>query len=315
MSVNVSAASNRIFQEYNLTLLQGFAEAPLVADAYAMEVPSSSRSTLHAWLLNQATVREWLGKRVANSFGTASWEVINRNWELTFEFDVNQIEDDLEGLVASAVMAARDDGMKWAQHRDLLCAQTLEAGFTQNCFDGQFFFDTDHPVDPAGITSGTFQNLFTGAPLTHANFRQAYTQLHKFKKEDGMPMVPPGSQVSLVHPPALSLEAEQILLVKNLTASASYGLFGTGGMSENPLVGKAVPVENAYLTSDTTWYLTVAKGNVKPIMFQRRQAVQVNEIGPGSQLFFDEKKIRIGTDARYEASFTLPQLAIGNKAS
>jgi hypothetical protein len=49
---------------------------------------------------------------------------------------------------------------------------------------------------------------------------------------------------------------------------------------------------------------------MKPILFQRRQGVETMELGPGSQLYFDEKKIQIGMDARYQASYGLPQLAI-----
>ena len=315
MSVNVYQSQiNRIFQEFNTTLLKAFDIAPRVSDVYSMEVPSSSRSTLHAWLGDQATVREWFGQRKCNSFGTRVWEVVNRNWELTYEFDVRQIQDDLEGLVSQAVMRARSDGRKWSRHQDKLCAQVLEAGFTAACYDGQNFFDPSHPVDIEGITSGTYSNLHTSSALTHASFNTALTGLHKLKLEDGSPMIPLDAEVSLIVPPALSLTADQILLVKSLTAAASYGLFGTTGASDNPLVGRAKKVENAWLTSDTTWYLTVNDAGIKPIMFQRRQGVETLELGPGSQLYFDEKKVRIGMDSRYTASYTFPQLAVANQA-
>lgn len=317
MSVNVPAAINRTFQEYNTTLLQAFDEAPRVCQAYATEIPSSSRSTLHAWLGNQATVREWVGKRVLNSMGARYWEVVNRNWELSYSFDVNQILDDLEGLIASALMRARGDGVKWARHEDLLCAATLEAGVSKLCWDGQYFFDTDHPIDIEGLTSGTYSNKFTSAPLSFTTFDQALTQMHSFKLEDGSPMVPSGTKLRLIHPPALRLKAQQICSIATLTPAASYGLFGTSGVSENPFYGAAEPVENAYLTDAGNWYLTAedAGGMIKPIMFQRRQAVQTQEQGPGSALYFDEKKVAIGQDARYEASYTFPQLAIFNSAT
>jgi phage major head subunit gpT-like protein len=314
MSVNVQAAINRIFQEFNATMIKAFDSAPVVSPKYAVEVPSSSRSTLHAWLGDQATVREWKGSRKHNSFGTRYWEVVNRSWELSYEFDVNQISDDLSSLVAAAVMRARQNGAKWARHKDLLCAATLEAGFSALCYDGQYYFDTDHPVDVEGITSGTYGNLLTGSPLTHANFYKALKRLHSFKLEDGSPAVPVGTGLKLMYPSALMDAADAILGVKNLTAAASYSLFGTSGATENPLYGKAEPVENAFLTSDTTWYLTAEDDGIMPIMFQRRQAVESNEQGPGSQIYYDQKKVRIGTDARYEASYTLPQLAVASQA-
>ena len=212
-------------------------------------------------------------------------------------------------------MRARSNGRKWKRHQDLLVSATLEAGTTSPCYDGQNFFDTSHPNDIEGLTSGTFQNKFAGNPLTHANFNGNLVQMHSYKLEDGSPMVPPGTELSLVIPPALRLQAEQIIAVKNLTAAASYGLFGTAGASENPLYGKAKIVENAYLTNPQNWYLCADDAGIKPILFQRRQAVETLELGPGSQLYFDEKKVRIGMDARYQASYSLPQLAIFNSAT
>lgn len=307
--MNVESAINRVFQEYNTTLLKSLDDAPRVSPAYAMEVPSSSRSTLHGWLADQSSVSEWLGKRKARSMGTRHWEVVNRSWELTYQFEVNQILDDLSGLVASAIMKARSNGGKWARHEDTLCAAALEAGTTANCYDGQFFFDTDHPTDLEGITSGTFSNVITGA-LTHANLYVALKRILGFKNPDGSPMVPPGAKLKLMTPPALMDAVDSILFVKSLTAAAAYALFGTSGASENPLYQRLDPVQNQYLTSDTAWYVIAEADGIKPVMFQRRQAVESQELGPGSQLYFDEKKVQIGGDSRYEASVTLPQLAL-----
>jgi phage major head subunit gpT-like protein len=309
MSVNVEAASNRIFQEYQTRLLKALDDAPRVASAYAMEVPSSSRSSLHAWLANQSSVKEWLGRRKLNSFGTRHWEVVNRNWELSYSFDVNQIADDLSGLVAEAVMAARQNGAKWARHEDLLCASTLEAGNAATCYDGQFFFDSDHPTDLEGLTSGTFDNTISGA-LSHSTVYSALKKLMSYKNMDGSPMVPPGAKVKLMTPPALMDRVDSILYTKSLTPATAYALFGTGGASENPLYQRMEGVTNQYLTSDTVWYVVAEVDGIKPIMFQRRQGIETAEQGPGSQLYFDEKKVAIGTDSRYEASFTHPQLAL-----
>jgi phage major head subunit gpT-like protein len=42
----------------------------------------------------------------------------------------------------------------------------LKAGFSTNCWDGQFFFDTDHPILLADGTTGTYANTDggTGTP-------------------------------------------------------------------------------------------------------------------------------------------------------
>lgn len=308
MSMTIKTAANRVLQEYKQDFLKSADEAPHLWPDYATEVPSRSRSTLHAWLANQATVREWVGPRVAKNMSSMTWEVTNRKWELTFEFDRDQVEDDLEGLVASAVMAARDQGEKFARHADLLVAQTLEAGVSSLCYDGQFFFDTDHPVDPDGVTSGTFDND-RALSLTHANYNTVYTAMLGFQNYDGSPAVLPQGLILMV-PPALNLTAKQIVEVDTLTPAAAYGLVNTTGASRNPIVGSARVVVNQYLTSTTRWYLLAGGGVIKPIMLQQRRPLEIDEQREGSDLYFEEEKFRIGGSARYAASYTIPTLAI-----
>lgn len=310
MSVNVKAAANRVFQEFRTDLIKSKNAAPTLWRSFGMEVPSMSKSSLHAWLANQAAVREWKGPRIAKNMGTRTWEVINRKWELTYGFERDQIDDDLSGLVNGAILEARNQGFKWARHEDLLCAQTLEAGISTECYDGQFFFDTDHPVDLDGITSGTFDNDLQLA-LTHANFNTAYVSLKSRKNVDGSPRVL--GQLELQVPVALGLAADQIVNVDTLTPLAAIGLFGTSGPSKNPLFGKARVLVNPFLSDDARWYLYESDGPIRPILFQRRRALEVAEIGEGSELYFNEEKFEIGGSARYEASYTLPELALTSK--
>jgi phage major head subunit gpT-like protein len=310
MSVTIKAAINRIYQEFRTEALKEFDAAPRLWREFAMEVPSSARSTLHAWLANQATVREWLGPRIANDMSTRTWEVLNKKWELTYKFNRDQIDDDLSGLVAGAIMEARQSGEKFARHEDLLIAQTLEAGLAALCFDGQFFFDTDHPVDVDGVVSGTFSNKLTSSALNFVNFEVAWTRLKDFKNADGSPMVTPGTRLILMVPTALTLKAKQIVEQPYITPATAFGLSTTTGASPNPFAGSAMVLENPYLSSTTRWFLIAAGGLMKPLMLQRRRPLEMKEIGTDSELYFQQEQIQIGSDARYAASYTLPQLAI-----
>jgi len=311
MAVKIPAAANRVFQEFRTDFLKSSQEAETFWREYAMEVPSRSRSTMHAWLANQATVREWKGPRQAKSMSGRTWEVVNRKWELTYEFERDQLDDDLEGLVVSSVMEARNSGQKFARHEDKLVADTLELGISTNCWDGQFFFDTDHPVDIDGVVSGTFDNDLALA-LTHANFQTAVEKMMRFKNEDGSPKVMPGGLMLMV-PPELELTGKQIVEIDLLTPGAAYGLFGTAGVSKNPLIGKARLFMNPYLTDSARWYLMATGGMIKPLMLQRRRPLETSEEGEDSTLYFEEEKFRIGGSARYAASYTLPELAITSK--
>jgi len=312
MSVHIqNAAAQQVFQEFNTTLMTAFGDTPSVWTEYGIEVPSSSLKTLHAWLVDQEQVTEWKGSRILADMGTLVWEVINRDWQIGWKFHERQIRDDLKGLTQLAIMKARSYGQKWKNHEDKLCADTVQAGVSKECYDGQYFFDTDHPVDVYGITSGTFANLFTGRGLTLANFDFGLQQLKQMKLPDGSPWVGPGSKIKLLHETTNNLRAQQLCKEAWFSPSAAFGLSGTSGASTNPFVGQAENIENQWMNDEPgVWYLAAEVYGIKPIMFQRRQDVETDEQGPGSAIYFEKKEYHIGQDARYEASYTHPQLML-----
>ncbi len=317
MSLTVSAAANRIFQEFRTDFFQEFDRGLTLWRTFGMEIPVNSRSTLFAWIANQNAVREWIGPRQAKDMSTRTWEVFTRKFELTYGFTRDQIDDDLSGLMAQALMEARNQGKKWLRHEDLLMTSARTNGTTNDCWDGQPFYNGSHPIDPDGYTSGTFSNLITATPLTHAGAQTALARFRQFKNADGSPMFPFLDGLVCVVPTGLELQARQVFETKELTTAASYGLAGTGGMSENPLYGRAKVQVNPYLdtTSQTTWYMDVTSEPMKPYALLRRRPLEMKEEGPTSSLFFEEERIRIGSDARYDATFTLPQLSICVQAS
>lgn len=310
MSVHVqNAAANQVFQEFNTTLMQAFGETPNVWPEFGMEVPSSSLKSLHAWLVDQETVTEWKGSRILADMGTLTWEVLNRNWQIGWKFHENQIRDDLKGLVALAIMKARSYGQKWKNHEDKLCAETVQAGVSKLCYDGQYFFDTDHPVDVYGITGGTYANLFTSKPLTIANYIYGLQQFKSLKLPDGSPWVGPGSKIKLIVDTTNDVKAKQITQGQWLSPGAAFGLSAASAPSENPMRGTSTPIENQWMNNEAgVWYLAAEVYGVKPIMLQRRQGVETDEQGPGSSIYFEKKEHHIAQDARYESSYTHPQL-------
>jgi phage major head subunit gpT-like protein len=315
MAVNVKSAIQDIYREWNSTLLaamQGM--PPSVRGDYVVEVPSAGKYTVHSWFLNQARVRRWTGQRQFNNLSTASWTVHNdEEYELSFEFESREIEDDLSGLVGNAVNAARNTAGKWAQHQDLLCAQALEAGLTSTCWDGQNFFDDSHPYDPDSIgTSGTFDNKHSLA-LTTANIETLLTVFRSMLDPSGMPVVS-SSPIVLMVPEALRWKAIQATTDATVAMSAARGLFSADQPTPSLMTQAVRVVVNPYLNLDganpNRWYLVRMDGAVKPILFQRRSSLETFEQGTDSEVYFVERKIRFGGNARHKASYTLPQLAI-----
>jgi phage major head subunit gpT-like protein len=311
MAVTFNPTANRIFQEFDTEFLQMLNASPRVWTQFGMEVPSSSRSSMHAWLIDEAQVREWKGARVLNEMGSLTWEVVNRDWEISWQFSEQQIRDDLSGLVALAIQRARGYAQKWARHEDTLFAQTTQAGVSKACYDGQNYFSATHPTDPLGMVSGTFSNYYTAKPLNHANVMFGLQVFRSIKLPDGSPWIGPGTRIKLIHEVSNEFVAKAIVEQSFLTPATAFALSGTTGASENLLRNSVDPVLNPYMNNEAgVWYLSAEDAGLRPLMMQRRQEVETQEMGPGSQLYFDRKKYQIGQDARYECSYTHPQLML-----
>ncbi len=121
----------------------------------AMTVPSTGRSIDYKFLLDFPGMREWVGERVIKSLAGKAWEVINKEWESTIEVLRKDIEDDQIGLYNPLVAAL---GQEAAHHPNQLIADLVTNGGSAECYDGQYFFDTDHPVG-----TGTASNYDAGA--------------------------------------------------------------------------------------------------------------------------------------------------------
>ncbi len=115
----------------------------------AMTVPASTRIMDYKFLLDFPMVREWLGDRQISALEPKAYQVESKDWEATIEVERNDVEDDQLGFYNPIVAALAQEAKK---HPERLIANLMTAGFTTACFDGQYFFDIDHPVG-AGTAS------------------------------------------------------------------------------------------------------------------------------------------------------------------
>lgn len=114
----------------------------------ATEATSTTRENAYPRLGDIPGVREWIGDRVVHSLSASKYTITNRTFEQTLSVSREDIEDDQLGLFNTGVdMLARNA----AEFPDLLAFGLLARGETAPCYDGQYFFDTDHEgFDAAG---------------------------------------------------------------------------------------------------------------------------------------------------------------------
>ncbi|MFV3367555.1 Mu-like prophage major head subunit gpT family protein [Pseudomonas sp. NY15435] len=115
-------------------------------------VPSVSASSLYAWLGQFPMLREWVGARVVKQMAAEGYEITNKLFEGTVGVPRTAIEDDQAGIYLPMF---EEMGRAAAYHPDSLVFEALKAGMTSACYDGQNFFDTEHPVYPEVDGTGT----------------------------------------------------------------------------------------------------------------------------------------------------------------
>ena len=139
---------------------KAFDATPKLKDRVAQTIRSSTAQNNYGWLNSISGMREWIGGRVIDNLSESNYAIVNKHFEKTVGVDRNDIEDDNLGTYATAfalmgnAVSALPEQLVW---------NLLKAGFTTNCFDGQFFFDTDHPIVLEDGSTGTYANTDGGA--------------------------------------------------------------------------------------------------------------------------------------------------------
>lgn len=137
---------------YSKAFQDALAATPTDWEKLATRVPSSSTSNTYGWLNQYPALREWVGARVVKDMAASAYQVQNKLYEGTVGVARTDIEDDNVGVYTPLFA---EMGRAAKAHADQLVFALLAAGESTLCYDGQNFFDTDHPVYPNANGTGT----------------------------------------------------------------------------------------------------------------------------------------------------------------
>jgi phage major head subunit gpT-like protein len=280
------------------TFNRAFDAAPSVWPKVAMLVPSGSGQNDYKWLSNFPRMRKWIGDKAVKSLEAFSYTIINDDWEATIEVDRNDIEDDNLGIYAPQAQMA---GFSAKQLPDEIVMALVNGGFANTCYDGQSFFDTDHPTSGANVgNKGSAALSIATLAEAQASYGAARTAMKKFKDDEGRPLnITPNI---LLAPPSLEDTANALLTNERLEDG-----------KPNPYKGTAELVVDARLTSDTAWFLLDTTKPVKPFIYQERKAPGfVEQTDMSSDNVFMRRKFRFGAEARAAGGYGFWQLAYGS---
>jgi phage major head subunit gpT-like protein len=283
---------------FNLMFRSAYDETPVWFTQLTTSVPSSSHMNTYAWANQLPGMREWIGERQVNNFAASTYTIQNKTWEQTFGIFREDFEDDNLGLYGehSAMM-----GEAARKHPDELVKGLLQNGHATLCFDGQNFYDTDHPVSMYDVGQGTYSNYSnTAMALTEPNFLSRRTLVQSYKGEKGrnLNVMPDLIQV----PPALEVTALEITRAQ-FKASGATNIIAEYRMAN-------VMVSPDLSGQDTTWYMHVTSKRIKPFVFQTRRALAFQtKSAVTDDVVLEDNMIKFYADARYNVGYSLPFLS------
>lgn len=218
----------------------------------ATEVPSTTAINTYGWMAKLLKMRKWEGPRIIQNLKSHAYQVENDDYELTVGVDRNHIEDDQLGIYNAVFTELGAQVKLW---KDPILKTALQAGTTQNGFDGVPMFSASHPLNPTGVQS----NNFTTTALSATNFGIVRAAMMSYTGEDGEPLgIMPNT---LIVPP-------QLADLANTIVTAEFGSSGASNIQKGQARVLMIP---QLANQATTWYLADTTGALKGLVFQNRK--------------------------------------------
>ncbi len=307
-----SLSSRAIIGEFYNTLQQnlGASWIPLISNLF----DSNQEMETYKWLGMVPAMREWIGGRQAKGLRENGMDIRNKLFEATLEVLVDEIRRDKTGQV---MIRVRELAQRANSHWAKLLSSLIVGGESSVCYDGQYFFDTDHAEGDSGAQSNKIQtDVATPTKPTPGEMENAIlasvTALLGLKDDQGEPFNEDANQflvmvpVSLMAPTAAALGA-QIVMEGGAARSNTIVTAGALGGFEFKMA------TNARLPWTTKFAVFNTGAEAKALIRQEEVGIEVSAIAEGSELEFKENKHWYGVKAHRNAGFGYWQRALLNE--
>jgi len=289
-------SSRAIIGEFYATLEQDLGLSWI--DSVSNLFDSNQESETYKWLGMAPAMREWIGGRQAKGFRTDGITIVNKNFEATLEVLVDEIRRDKTGQV---MVRVRELAERTNAHWASLLSALLIAGESTACYDGQFFFDTDHSEDDSGSQSNdiTSDITTTTAPTSgemETAILKSIEAILGFKDNQGEPMNEGARMFEVMVPvPFMSSAAGAIgsQIIVDSSTSRSNRILTLGSLGGFQVALRV----NPRLTWTTKFATFRADGQTKALIRQEEEGVTMSAIAEGSEMEFKERKHQYGVKA------------------
>lgn len=263
---------------------------------------SDQASETYNFLGQTPAMREWVGGRQAKGFNGNGLTIINKHYEATLEIAVRDARRDKTGQIQARVSEFADRGQT---HWGSLVSALIMAGESTACYDGQFFFDTDHSEGDSGNQSNDISVDISALPATlHGTptapsveeMQQAIllgiTQMLGFVDDRGEPMNEGAREFLVMVSPALYPAA--VAATATLSTAAVQ-------QNMNPALLADFRVSVSMNPRATAWTSKFAifrtDSPIKALIRQQETDAELKAKAEGSEFEFDNDAWQFGIDA------------------
>lgn len=293
----LTLSSRAIIGEFYNTLEQdmGGSYIPGITNLFQ----SNQESETYKWLGMSPALREWVGGRQAKGFRENGLTIFNKTFEATLEVLLDEIRRDKTGQV---LIRVRELAQRTNAHWAKLVTALLIAAESAVCYDGQYFFDTDHVEGDSGSQSNDISaDITTTTAPTPAEMEGAILksieQILGYKDDQGEPMNENARQF-LVMVPVPFMSAAAAALGSQIVIGASNNINSNRIQTLGNVGGFGVELAvNARLTWTTKFATFRTDAETKAIIRQEEEGVSIAAIAEGSELEFRENKHQYGVKA------------------
>ena len=302
--------SRAIIGQYFLTLEQSVG-VPWV-DPISNLFDSNQDSETYKFLGQVPQLQQWLGGRQAKGSRTSGFSILNQEYESTLEFLKKELRRDKTGQIRVRIAEQVERAMAhWAK----LLSTLIIDGESNTCYDGQFFFDTDHDEGDSGTQSNDISITLSGLPIQTGPdlgepdqpsplqmmhcIMQGLEQIYGFVDDVNEPLNETAREFLIMCPTRLWGAASAAVGLMNLTAGESNILPALERLQGVRMTVVANPRLNS------TWGLAGSPeqgqfaifrtdATVRPFIRQEEVPIEVSALAEGSELEFKENKHQYG---------------------
>lgn len=269
-------------------------------DAVSNFFTSDQPSETYNWLGMPPAMREWVGGRHAKGFTSNGVTIANKHFEATLDIALKDLRRDKTGQLKTRMAELAERGRT---HYASLLSTLLVNGATTVCYDGQYFFDTDHSEGASGSQSNKINSDISALPAAvhgsttapspeemQQSILAGISKIHTFVDDQGEPLNETASSFLVMVPVGLSDAARSGLSMARVAGPSTFSIDGmTIQLAVNPRLT---------IASWTDKFVVVrTDGSIKPLIRQEETATQVKVKDEASEYAFDNDAIQVGIDS------------------